>query len=47
MNLTLEGIGIITAVDRILDRCRTTMNVWGDRWAPGLLPIWKEKTEME
>ncbi|MFQ6618803.1 MAG: dicarboxylate/amino acid:cation symporter, partial [Fidelibacterota bacterium] len=30
VNLPLEGIGIITAVDRILDMCRTTVNVWGD-----------------
>jgi len=26
----LEGIGIIIAVDRILDMCRTMVNVWGD-----------------
>lgn len=30
VNLPLEGIGIILAVDRILDMCRTTVNVWGD-----------------
>lgn len=30
VNLPLEGIGMILAVDRILDMCRTTVNVWGD-----------------
>lgn len=30
VNLPLEGIGLITAVDRLLDMVRTTVNVWGD-----------------
>lgn len=30
VNLPLEGIGLILAVDRILDMSRTTVNVWGD-----------------
>ncbi len=30
IGLPLEGIGIILAVDRILDMCRTTVNVWSD-----------------
>ena len=30
VGLLLEGIGMILAVDRILDMCRTTVNVWGD-----------------
>ncbi len=30
VNLPLEGIGLISAVDRILDMVRTTVNVWGD-----------------
>ncbi|GAB4306129.1 MAG: hypothetical protein Kow0090_21470 [Myxococcota bacterium] len=30
VNLPLEGIGMILAVDRFLDMCRTTVNVWGD-----------------
>ena len=28
--LPLEGIGLILAIDWFLDRCRTTVNVWGD-----------------
>jgi Na+/H+-dicarboxylate symporter len=30
VGLPLEGIGMVLAVDRILDMCRTTVNVWGD-----------------
>ena len=30
VGLSAEGIGLILAVDRILDMCRTTVNVWGD-----------------
>lgn len=28
--IPLAGVGVILAVDRILDMCRTTVNVWGD-----------------
>ena len=30
VGLPLEGIGILVGIDRILDMCRTTVNVWGD-----------------
>jgi Na+/H+-dicarboxylate symporter len=30
IGLPLEGVGLILAVDRILDMCRTTVNVWSD-----------------
>jgi len=30
VGLPLEGIGLILAVDRILDMFRTVVNVWGD-----------------
>jgi len=33
VNLPLEGVGLILAVNRILDMSRTTVNVWGDTCA--------------
>lgn len=33
VNLPLEGVGLVLAVDRILDMSRTTVNVWGDTCA--------------
>jgi proton glutamate symport protein len=30
VNLPLEGLGLILAVDRILDMLRTSVNVWSD-----------------
>jgi Na+/H+-dicarboxylate symporter len=30
VGLPLEGVGLILAVDRILDMCRTMVNVWSD-----------------
>lgn len=33
VGLPLEGLGLILAVDRILDMCRTAENVWGDSCA--------------
>jgi Na+/H+-dicarboxylate symporter len=30
VGLPLEGVGLIIAVDRVLDMCRTTVNVAGD-----------------
>jgi Na+/H+-dicarboxylate symporter len=30
VHLPLEGVGLILAVDRILDMCRTSVNVWSD-----------------
>ena len=30
VNLPIEGIALILAIDWFLDRCRTTVNVWGD-----------------
>lgn len=30
VGLPIEGIGLVLALDRVLDMCRTTVNVWGD-----------------
>jgi len=33
VGLPVEGVGLILAVDRILDMCRTAVNVYGDACA--------------
>jgi Na+/H+-dicarboxylate symporter len=45
LNLPLEGAGYVIAVDRILDMCRTTVNVWSD--ASGCVIIAKSEGETE
>jgi solute carrier family 1 (neuronal/epithelial high affinity glutamate transporter), member 1 len=42
VGLPLEGIGIILAVDWFLDRCRTTVNVWGDSIGAAVIERCKE-----
>ncbi len=37
VGLPLEGIGLILAIDWFLDRCRTTINVWGDIVGAGVV----------
>lgn len=37
VGLPLEGVGLILAVDRILDMCRTTVNVWSDTCGAALI----------
>ena len=43
VNLPLEGIGMILAVDRILDMCRTTVNVWGDACGAAIIAKFDER----
>jgi Na+/H+-dicarboxylate symporter len=42
VGLPLEGIGLIWAVDWFLDRCRTTVNVWGDAVGAAVIAETKE-----
>ena len=37
VGLPLEGVGLILAVDRVLDMCRTTVNVWSDSCGTGII----------
>jgi Na+/H+-dicarboxylate symporter len=37
VDLPLEGIGLILTVDWFLDRCRTSVNVWGDAVGAGVV----------
>jgi len=30
VDIPIEGISLILVIDWFLDRCRTTVNVWGD-----------------
>lgn len=42
VGLPMEGIGLIFAVDWFLDRCRTTVNVWGDSIGAAVIANTKE-----
>jgi len=44
VGLPLEGVGLILAVDRFLDMCRTTVNVWSD--SCGAVTIAKSEGEI-
>lgn len=44
MGLPLEGLGLILAVDRILDMCRTSVNVASDATAAVLVGKWEGET---
>jgi Na+/H+-dicarboxylate symporter len=41
VNLPIEGISLILVVDWFLDRCRTTINVWGDTVGAAVLDNWE------
>lgn len=42
VGLPFEGIGLIWAIDWFLDRCRTTVNVWGDSVGAAVIGETKE-----
>lgn len=45
VNLPLEGIALILVIDWFLDRCRTTVNVWGDAVGAAVIHRLEEKGE--
>ncbi len=45
VNLPIEGIGLILTIDWLLDRFRTTVNVWGDSVGAGVIETLETKAE--
>jgi len=43
VGLPLEGIGMLLSIDWFLDRCRTTVNVWGDSIGAAVIDTLEEK----
>jgi Na+/H+-dicarboxylate symporter len=43
VGLPLEGIGMLLSMDWFLDRCRTTINVWGDSIGAAVIDELEEK----
>ncbi len=41
VGLPMEGVGLILAVDRILDMCRTSVNVWSDTVGCAVIARWE------
>jgi Na+/H+-dicarboxylate symporter len=46
VGLPWEGVGLILAVDRLLDMCRTTVNVWGDAVGAAVIARTERETLM-
>ena len=48
VGLPLEGVGLIIAVDRILDMFRTAVNVWSDTAGAVIIAKWEgEQTNVD
>ncbi|MCP4158307.1 MAG: dicarboxylate/amino acid:cation symporter [bacterium] len=47
VGLPIEGIGLILTIDWLLDRFRTTVNVWGDSVGAGVIETLEQKTQPE
>jgi proton glutamate symport protein len=41
VGLPIEGVGLILAVDRVLDMCRTSVNVWSDTVGAVVIARWE------
>jgi Na+/H+-dicarboxylate symporter len=42
VGLPNEGVGLILAVDRVLDMCRTSVNVWSDTVGAAVIARWED-----
>ena len=47
VGLPLAGIGLILAIDQILDMCRTTINVWSDSCGTVIIASTERETEIK
>ena len=47
VGLPIEGIGLILTIDWFLDRCRTTINVWGDSVGAGVIETLESRVTPE
>lgn len=45
VGLPAAGYGLVVAVDRILDMCRTCVNVWGDSVGAAIVEAWSEPAQ--
>jgi len=45
VGLPTEGIAMILAIDWFLDRCRTTVNVYGDAVGAAIIDRWEKKSQ--
>lgn len=45
VNIPIEGISLILVIDWFLDRCRTTINVWGDAVGAGVIERYEGKKQ--
>ena len=47
VGLPLEGVGLILAVDRILDMMRTSVNVWSDSCGTAIIARSEGETQLK
>jgi Na+/H+-dicarboxylate symporter len=45
VGLPLEGMALILVIDWFLDRCRTTVNVWGDSVGAAVIDHYEEEED--
>jgi len=45
VDLPIEGVSLILVVDWFLDRCRTTVNVWGDSVGAAVIDRWETQEQ--